>query len=355
MSPEHHELLLVTVNHETVPMEERERYALDETQVSSLYQLMGETDAIEESMVLNTCNRFELYFKTNDPPSGQATIFEALSGFYGIPLNELESHAKTRGGQEAVKHLIEVSAGLRSQITGEAEIFGQVKEAYSKCQHFGGAGAVINRMVQKGFQAAKLIRHTTPIGQGQINISNVAVDLSSKIFGSLERAAALVIGTGEISEKTTKALRSRGAQRFGIASHSMERACSIADVWGGEPRALDSLESYLNAYDILISATDTETPLLTKQMLDRLHPARKNRPLFLIDLGLPRNLDANCDELDNVYLYNLDDLAKIAEDNLKERKAAIQCSETIASQKSDAIWRMLEKRGLVNASPNQTG
>jgi glutamyl-tRNA reductase len=129
----------------------------------------------------------------------------------------------------------------------------------------------------------------------------------------------------------------------------LERAETVARDWGGEPRSLDQLESYLNAYDILISATDTETPFLTKLILDRLHPARKNRPLFLIDLGLPRNFDSACDELDNVYLYNLDDLAKIAEDNLNERKAAVQTSEAIADQKSAAIWQMLEKRGLVSS------
>jgi|ETNmetMinimDraft_22_1059887.scaffolds.fasta_scaffold00820_7 glutamyl-tRNA reductase len=350
MSFERHELLLITVNHETVPLEERERYSLDDEQVERLYRVMHETSAIEESLVLNTCNRFELYFKTNDPSSGQSTVFHALSDFYGIPLDELESHAKTRGGQEAIQHLIEVSAGLRSQITGEAEIFGQVKGAYSKCQQLGGAGALINRMVQKGFQAAKLIRHSTPIGQGQINISNVAVDLSLKIFGSLDRVSALVIGTGEISEKTAKALRSRGARNFGVASHSLERARSVAESWGGEPLLLEKLESYLNAYDILISATDVERPLISKPILDRIHLARRNRPLFLIDLGMPRNVDTACDELEDVYLYNLDDLAKIADDNLNERKAAIKTSEEIANQKADAIWRMLEKRGLVNAS-----
>jgi|TARA_B110000495_G_C23031844_1_gene614807 glutamyl-tRNA reductase len=348
MSSERHELLVVTVNHETVPIEERERYSLDETQVEALYKTLHDNSIIEESLILNTCNRFELYFKTNEAQNGKTIVFETLSSFYGIPLEELEAHAKTRGGQDAIKHLIEVSAGLRSQITGEAEIFGQVKNAYSKCQQFGGAGALINRMVQKGFQAAKLIRHSTPIGVGQINISNVAVDLSLKIFGSLDNTSALIIGTGEISEKTAKALRSRGAQDFGIASHSANRAESVAHDWGGKPHTIGALDSYLNNYDILISSTNAEEPLVTKALLDRLHPSRKNRPLFLIDLGLPRNVEPTCQELDNVYLYNLDDLAKIAQDNLSDRQAAIHTSEKIASQKSDAIWQMLGKRGLVS-------
>lgn len=349
MSSGHDELLVVTVNHESVPMKDRERYSLDNHQIETLYKTLRDTSIIEESLVLNTCNRFELYFKTNDPRSGKSIVFELLSAFYRIPLEEFQAHAKTRSGQEAIKHLIEVSAGLRSQITGEAEIFGQVKNAYSVCQQLGGAGALINRMVQKGFQAAKLIRHSTPIGHGQINISNVAVDLSLKIFGSLDRVSALIIGTGEISEKTAKALRSRGALEFGIVSRSLERAETVARDWGGKALALGGLNSYLNAYDILIASTNAETPILTKAALHRLHPARKNRPLFLIDLGLPRNLDSACEELDQVYLYNLDDLAKIAENNLSDRRAAIRVSETIADQKSDAIWKMLEKRGLVSS------
>lgn len=348
MSFHHGELLLITINHETVPMEERERYSLDDSQVKILYEALHQSPSIEESLILNTCNRFELYSKTSDPKNGISIAFETLGSFYQIDRSEVESHARTRYGQEAIKHLIEVSAGLRSQITGEAEIFGQVKEAYATCQRLGYAGVLINRMVQKGFQAAKLIRHSTPIGEGQINISNVAVDLSLKIFGSLNDTAALIIGTGEIGEKTTKALRSRGAVNFGISSRSTDRAFEVANKWGGSPHALEELESYLNEYDIVISSTVTDTPLLTATSLQGIMGKRKNRPLFLIDLGLPRNMDASCQEIENVYLYNLDDLAKIAEDNLSERRAAIKYSEAIAEQKSASIWRMLESRGLVN-------
>ncbi len=348
MSAHHGELLLITINHETVPLEERERYSLDDTQVKVLYEALHQSPAIEESLILNTCNRFELYSKTSDPKNGSAIAFATLGSFYNIKPEEVESHARTRFGQEAIKHLIEVSAGLRSQITGEAEIFGQVKEAYATCQRLGYAGRLINRMVQKGFQAAKLIRHSTPIGEGQINISNVAVDLSLKIFGSLKETRALIIGTGEIGEKTAKALRSRGASQFGVASHSQERADEIAGQWGGNPHVLSELDTCLNAYDIVISSTDSDSPLLDARSIEKRMDERKNRPLFLIDLGLPRNMDPSCQEIENVYLYNLDDLAKIAEDNLSERRSAIKHSEAIAAEKSASIWRMLESRGLVN-------
>ncbi len=348
MSTHHGELLLITINHETVPLEERERYSLDDGQVKVLYEALHNSPSIEESLILNTCNRFELYSKTSDPKNGSTIAFETLGSFYKIQREEVESHARIRFGQEAIKHLIEVSAGLRSQITGEAEIFGQVKNAYATCQRLGYSGRLINRMVQKGFQAAKLIRHSTPIGEGQINISNVAVDLSLKIFGSLKDTSALVIGTGSIAEKTTKALRSRGASKFGVASRDSERANVVADAWGGNPHTLGELETYLNDYDIIISSTETDSPLLDARSLGKHMDARKNRPLFLIDLGLPRNMHSSCQEIENVYLYNLDDLAKIAEDNLSDRRAAIKYSEEIAAQKSASIWRTLESRGLVN-------
>ena len=348
MSTHHGELLLITINHETVSLEKRERYSLGDVQIKTLYEALHRSPTLEESLILNTCNRFELYSKTSDPKNGGAIAFNTLASFYDVQREEIESHARIRFGQEAIKHLIEVSAGLRSQITGEAEIFGQVKKAYATCQRLGYSGRLINRMVQKGFQAAKLIRHSTQIGEGQINISNVAVDLSLKIFGSLKNTSALVVGTGDIGEKTAKALKSRGANNFGVASHNSERANEIAGKWGGNPHVLGELETYLNDYDIIISSSETDSPLLNARSLAKHMDARKNRPLFLIDLGLPRNMDASCQKIENVYLYNLDDLAKIAKDNLSERRAAIKQSEKIAAQKSASIWQMLESRGLVN-------
>ena len=349
MSFRYGELLLITVNHESVSMEDRERYSLDEKQIQSLYQRLHQSPDIKESLILNTCNRFELYTKTRDPRNGISIVYQALHDFYKIDTKEIEAHAAVRYGPAAIKHLIEVSAGLRSQITGEAEIFGQVKEAYALCQNLGYAGKMINRMAQKGFQAVKLIRNSTAIGEGKINISNVAVDLSMKIFGALRNTSVLIIGTGEIGEKTAKALRSRGASDFGIASHSTERAEIATHRWGGSPRNLEDILSYLNEYDIVISSTDTGRPILDARNLSETVGARKNRALFLIDLGMPRNFDPSCEEMEDVYLYNLDDLAEIAETNLKERKAAIKRGEEIADQKSISIWKMLESRGLVNS------
>ncbi len=346
MSSDRQAFLLLSINHEHVPLEERERYSLDSKKICHLYQSLNDSGVARESLILSTCNRFELYACLPQTETNGKHLIQTLSSFHELDFMRVNNHSKISGGREAIEHLIEVSAGLRSQITGEAEIFGQVKEAYACCQDHSQAGKVINRVFQKSFQAAKLIRHTTPIGQGQINISNVAVDLSARIFGRLSETSALVIGTGDIGEKTVKALKSRGVSRFGIASHSRERASEVAESWGGTPLSLEDLPSYLNRHDIVIASTDAESPIITKSDLEPLLLKRKDRPIFLVDLGLPRNIDQRCEDFDNVFLYNLDDLARIAEDNLKERQKAIAESKAIAEEKAAAIWMSLRKREL---------
>ncbi len=345
MSPEQDSFLVLSINHETVSLEAREKYAVEGSEVEQLYRRLHDSPRVSESLVLNTCNRFEIYAQLGSQAVPNDAI-ELVAAFYGCAPEEIRRHARIRTGQDAVQHLIEVSAGLRSQITGEAEIFGQVKDAYARAQAHGHAGKVINRVFQKGFQAAKLIRNSTQVGEGQINIANVAVELANKIFGTLERAAALALGTGEIAEKTVKALRSRGAADFGIVSRSADRAAAVAQEWGGRPHSLEELPKFLPFYDIVIGCMGLEEAVLTRPLVKSALSRRKDRPLFLIDLGLPRNIEHSCGTLDNVFLYNLDDLAAIAAENLAERKAALAASQEIAAQKSASIWESIVQRGM---------
>lgn len=345
MSSEGSQFLVLSINHENVPLEVRERYAVEAGKVDELYNSLEAQSFVAESLILNTCNRFELYLCAQ--PNSDEKIFQALESFYDLETAEIKEHARLRSSKDAVRHLIEVSAGLRSQITGEAEIFGQVKSAYSRSIDRKAAGKIINRVFQKGFQAAKLIRHSTQIGEGQINIANVAVDLSSKIFGKLKGTSALVLGTGEIGEKTVKALKSRGVSRFGIASRTLERGQAVAEEWGGEALEMSEINEHLNDYDIVLASTVVKEPIITQKTAKAALAKRKGRPLFLIDLGLPRNIAQDCGDLDNVFLYNLDDLAKIAEENRAQRQQAIADSEEIAVQKSTIIWENLVSRGQV--------
>ena len=337
--------ILLSVNHESVPLEVREEYSLEESKLALLYDQLNQIESISESLILNTCNRLELYACVSDehPENPPLSI---LSEFFEKDALSLLEHFKVRRGQQAIQHLIEVCAGLRSQIPGEVEIFGQVKNAYSASHKNGYTGKIINRVFQKGFQAAKLIRNTTRIGEGQINVANVAVELAAKIFGSLGKASTLSLGTGDIGEKTVKALKSRGVERLGVASRSFERAESVSKDWGGKPYSISGLASYLHEYDIVIASVGAEEKLIDYSMAKNAVHQRRDRPLFLIDLGLPRNIDPDCQELDNVFLYNLDDLAVIANENLKERKAAVDSSEKIASHRSQLIWESLLRRGI---------
>lgn len=334
---------VLSINHEKAPLEVREQYSLDADKVSKLYQELDNRSGVSESLILNTCNRFELYTRVQ-PQTQASEILEILSGFYGVTPEDVREHLHLDSGRQAVQHLIEVSAGLRSQITGEAEILGQVKSAYAESQKAGHAGKVINRVFQKAFQAAKLIRTSTAVCQGQISIASVAVDLATKIFGNLASAKALSLGTGEIGENTVASLRARGAREFGIASRSPERAKEAAEKWGGSPKVLGELESYLADYDIVIAAVGSEDPVVTQSLLKRCGIQKRERPLFLIDLGLPRNIERSCEDFDNIFLYNLDDLASIAEENLAHRKEAVIESKEIAAQKSEFIWNAILKR-----------
>lgn len=343
MSRQHDSFTVLSINHEIAPIDVRERYSMDDAKVAALYADLQSNAQVAESLVLNTCNRFELYTQLQEG-SSERCVVQALAKAYAVESSEIEAHLHVRSGREAVQHLIEVAAGLRSQITGEAEIFGQVKAAYAASQDLGYAGKTINRVFQKGFQAAKVIRNSTTVGEGQINIANVAVDLAGKIFGDLSSAAALSLGTGEIGEKTVKALRSRGAKTFGVASRSQERAEDVAKEWGGTPHLLQDLESYLPDYDIVIASVGTSQAAITRTLVKQCFARRKGRPLFLIDLGLPRNIEKGCDDFDNVFLYNLDDLADIADENLAQRKLAVVEARSIAEQKSEFIWSAILKR-----------
>jgi len=343
-------LAVVTISHESASLQERERFSANPERLDAFYRALRGEAAIGEALLLSTCNRFELYAKVRsegglngrEPP-----LLDAIARLHGFDAAGLRSLASVADGEAAVRHLIEVAAGLRSQITGEAEILGQVKAAYAVCQRHGAAGAALNRVVQKAFQAAKRIRSQTGIGQGQISIASVAVDLSLKIFGSLEGARVLVLGSGDIGRKTAEALRGRGARRFAVASRSPERAARAAEACGGDALTLDEALARLGRFDIVIAATEAREPVVAPARLEAALAGRGDLPLFLLDLGMPRNVDPACGGADGAFLYNLDDLAAIAEENLEERRRVLDESRAIAAEKAAAIWQTLRRRGLV--------
>ena len=332
------ELFVIGATHHRAPLAVREKLALTTEGAAALEAEFAGIAGLKEFAVLNTCNRVEFYGVAASPDAVErvAAAFCARQQFPAAEFEKVRLHLRDR---EAVQHLVEVSAGLDSQMLGETEIFGQVKEAYAAAQARGLTGPVLNRVFQKGFQAAKHVRTHTAITEGQVSVANVAVDLALNIFGSLAQTRILLLGAGEIGEKTTRAFQSRGASALTVASRRLERAMELATNLGALALPFWLVPVKLPEFDIVVCATAAPDVVVSLAVAQAAMHRRPARPLFFIDQALPRDVDAAVAEIDNVFLYNLDDLAKIAEENRAAREAEIAKCRAIAGEKADALWR----------------
>jgi glutamyl-tRNA reductase len=340
--------LLLGASHHTAPLAVREKLAVAPERVAEFYAGLRAVTGVREAVLVSTCNRLEVY-GVLAPQASEAPIDEFLCRFQDFPAPDFVGRRFLVHGEEAVQHLIEVACGADSQIVGEVEIFGQVKTAYATATTHSTAGPIVNRVFQKVFQAAKYIRTATPIGEGQVSIATVAVDLAGKIFGDLASSRVLVIGTGEVGEKTMKALYSRGATAITVLSRFAERAQAVAATVGACPGTLDQIGALLPDHDIVIGCTSSPHPVVTAEVVQAAHRGRRLRPLFLIDLAVPRNIEAATGHLGSVFLYDLDDLVRIADENLAARRAAIGRCRQLAQEKAKRIWAGVVSR--LNGAP----
>jgi glutamyl-tRNA reductase len=336
-------LFLLGASHHNTPIAIRERLALTNDRVGAYFTGLRSIAGLKEAVLINTCNRLELYAVT-DSAATDAAIERHLCEFQAFPPAEFQEHRFALHNEQAIRHLIEVAVGADSQLVGEAEIFGQVKDAYARATEHGIVGAVLNRVFQKGFQAAKYIRSHVPIGAGQVSVATVSVDLAEKIFGDLRDCRVLIAGTGEVGEKTAKALHSRGVTRMTVLSRFAERSAALASTVQGQSGTLDKLPATLNENDIIVGCTTTSSPIITAAMIQAASRTRRIRPVFLIDLGIPRNFDPATSEVDSVFLYDLDDLARIADENLATRRGAVDHCRQLAADKAARIWEGVAPR-----------
>ncbi len=306
------------VSHHSAPIEYRERISPDLTQLDAIYQHLNAEEWINEITVLSTCNRLEIYGAGYETHSHR--IASAISKVIQVDHHELNDKSRLLLNEEAMKHLFSVTAGLDSQIVGEVEITGQVKQAFLTAGKQRTVGKMLNKAFQKSFQTSKWIRSNTHIGKGQINVATVAVDLAQKVFGNLKSCKTLVIGAGDIAEKTLAALKSRGAKNFAISNRTFEKAKELAKTTEGIAVPFESLDSVLAKADVVICSTASQDFILSEPRMNHFLKKRAIRPLCLLDLALPRDIDPAIDRFANVFLYNLDDLAEIAETNLQARK-----------------------------------
>ncbi len=336
---------LLGASHHTVPLAVREKLALDATRSAALAARIQASAGLHEFTLLNTCNRVELYGVAADQAAlGRLRV--ALCEITGCLPVEVDQVFSLRHNHEAIAHLFSVASGLDSQIVGETEILGQVKASYDEALAKKWTGPVLNRVFQKAFQAAKHIRTHTGIGEGQISIATVAVDLAGRIFGDLAPVKILVVGAGDIGLKTVIAFQGRGAKSVTVASRTLSKAEEVAAQAGGWPASMAELPEIIADADIVASSTSAPDAVITHDMVAAAMKRRRSRPLFLIDLALPRDIEPTTAKISDVYLYNLDDLAKIAEGNLARRRAELTKCKTILAERAQALWPQVERNLL---------
>ncbi|HTU03591.1 MAG TPA: glutamyl-tRNA reductase [Candidatus Sulfotelmatobacter sp.] len=339
-------LFVIGASHHQAPLEVRERLAL--VSEGGLRADLAAVPGLREFAVLNTCNRVEFYGVGDlDAEKSAQAAYCARQQFSAADFERIRFRLT---GRDAALHLFEVASGLDSQLLGENEIFGQVKEAYAAAQSCGSTGAVLNRVFQKAFQAAKHVRTHTRISSGRVSVANVAVELACDIFGSLATARVLVLGTGEIGEGTARAFRSRGAADLAVAGRRLERVAEVACDLGASTMHFDERNSRLADYDVVVCSTAAPGAVLAASAIAAAMKERPARPLLLIDLALPRDVEPSAADLQNVFLYNLDDLGRIAERNRTAREAEIGRCKALLAQRADALWEQL-RPALSAAAP----
>ena len=334
---------MLGASHHSAPLALRERFALTPEKIAALRARLGPAAGLRELAVLNTCNRVEFYGVAG-APGVLARLEGAFCALQGVAAEDFAAARRHAAGGDAIAHLLAVAAGLDSQMVGENEIFGQVKDAYAEASAGGTAGPVLHRVFQKVFQHAKHVRTHTGVAEGQVSVANVAVELALNIFGKLDGVRVLLLGAGEIGEKTAKAFQSRGAATLTVASRTAERATALAAGLGAAALPWELVPARLAAHDIVVGSTAAPAAVVTTAHAAAAIRARPAQPLFFIDLALPRDIEPAVAGLENVFLYNLDDLAKIAEANRAAREAEVARARTIVAEKAAQLWGQIGPR-----------
>jgi glutamyl-tRNA reductase len=339
-------LVVIGLSHHTAPVTLRERFAIADARVPATLELLRGGGIVDEAVILSTCNRVEIYAATNlDARQAVAQLREFLVNVheYRDPLTD-EVYTLTE--PQSIEHLFKVACGLDSMVLGETEILGQIKKAYEVALQHRHTGPVLNKAFQKAFNVAKQVRTETNIQRGSVSVGSVAVELAEKIFNSLDDRQVMVIGAGDTSEKTARALLSRGAHSIIVSNRSHERAVALANELGGRAVHFEDWAGEFAKIDIVISSTSAPHYVLDRAKLEPLMRLRKNRALLLIDIAVPRDIEPAVNFLENVYLYNIDDLQAIADDYLKQRKEEITRCDAIISQRARALIGSQRPPGL---------
>lgn len=324
-------LIALGLNHRTAPVEVRERLAFSPEALPGALDQIRQVDGVNEAAIISTCNRTEIYCDIVKP--SEREIVNWFREFHRLPAENVEPYLFRHSNGEAVRHLLRVATGLDSLVLGEPQILGQVKTAFLEAQRSGVLGSHLNRLFQHAFTVAKQIRTDTAIGSSPVSVAFAAVSLARQIFGDFNRRTALLIGAGETIELALRHLHGNGIGRVIIANRTRERARLLAETVEGEAIELTAIPEALPKADIVISSTASPLPILGKGAVERALKQRKHKPMFMVDIAVPRDIEPEVSELDDVFLYTVDDLEEVIQENLESRReAAAQAEEIIDTQ-----------------------
>lgn len=324
-------LITLGINHKTAPLDLRERLAFTPQSLPEALQSLKKLAHIKEASILSTCNRTELYCVTSE--DNDSALIQWFSQFHGLDESLIKQHLYLLAHEETIRHAMEVACGLDSMVLGEPQIAGQIKDAYAIANENGTIGHLLGKLYQRVFAVSKQVRTDTDIGSSPVSVAFAAVSLAKQIFGDLKQTTVLLVGAGETIELTARHLYSQGVTKIIIANRSVERAQKLADEFGGEAISLQHISTHLHLSDIVISSTASPLPIIGKGTVERALKQRKHKPIFMVDLAVPRDVEPEVNELDDVYLYCVDDLQSVIQANMENRQqAAEQAREIIDIQ-----------------------
>lgn len=333
------EILIVGVNHRSAPVEVREKVAINNGVLDESLQRLLAVPSIEEGVILSTCNRVEVIAASTDGDHAVEALTDFLAVDEHLPREHLAEHLSVFRGREAVRHLFRVAASLDSMVVGEPQILGQLKDFYNRAATVGTAGTVLHRCFHKAFSVAKRVRTETGVASKAVSVSSAAVELACKIFDRLEDKTAMLIGAGTMSELAARHLLAHGVHNMLVTNRTFDRAVELARDFHGTPVPFEDFRSYLHMADMIIGSTGADEHILTPVVVQTVLRQRKFRPIFLIDMSVPRNFDPRINDIDNVYLYDIDDLGGVASENLDERTREAEKAEAIVEEEIDTFWR----------------
>jgi glutamyl-tRNA reductase len=345
-------LLVTGVSHKTAPVEVRECLAFREETLPAALADLKAREGVAEALILSTCNRVEVTVTTEDSADPRAIVDSFLADHKAVSPHAIGPHLYRHEGRDAIHHLFRVAASLDSMVVGEPQILGQLKAAYAAAKDSGAVCGWLEGLLTRAFGVAKRVRSETGIGQMAVSVSYAAVELARKIFGSLANRTVMIAGAGKMSELAARHLRSSGASHVFVTNRTHERALEMAALFQGTPVEYTRFVAMLPEVDILIASSGAPHYILHKDEMQRVIAARRNKPMFLIDIAVPRNIEPSVNEIDNVFLYDIDDLQEVVNANLRERMKAAERAESLVAEE---VERTMARLKVAEVTPTIVG